>query len=78
MRDLNTVEVSQLLNSAANPKQSLLDGLADAIDLASDQDGITWLLYKGKRVAAIVPVDVAENAGPVSGEWDSPGTSEEF
>ena len=35
--------------------------LADAIDLASDQGEITWLTEKGKRVAAIVPVDVAEH-----------------
>jgi hypothetical protein len=35
--------------------------LEDAIDLASDQDRMTWLVSNGKRVAAIVPVDrVAE------------------
>jgi hypothetical protein len=37
-----------------------LDRLRDAIDLASDQDRMTWLTSGGKRVAAIVPVDVAE------------------
>ena len=31
-----------------------------AIDLASDQDRLTWLTSQGKRVAAIVPVEVAE------------------
>ena len=36
------------------------DELMDAIDLASDQDQMTWLVSDGKRIAAIVPVDVAE------------------
>ena len=36
--------------------------IADAIDLASDQDQMTWLTdATGKRIAAIVPVDVAES-----------------
>lgn len=35
--------------------------LLDAIDLASDQDTVTWLTESGRRVAAIVPVDVAES-----------------
>jgi hypothetical protein len=36
--------------------------LFDAIDAASDQDRITWLTDRtGKRLAAIVPVDVAED-----------------
>jgi hypothetical protein len=34
--------------------------LTDAIDAASSQDEITWLTENGKRVAAVVPVDVAE------------------
>jgi hypothetical protein len=38
------------------------DAVADAIDLASDQDTTTWLTDNGKRIAAIVPVDVAERA----------------
>jgi hypothetical protein len=33
--------------------------MTDAIDNAADQDNITWLVEKGKRVAAVVPVDVA-------------------
>jgi hypothetical protein len=36
------------------------DELLDAIDLASDQDQMTWLLSDGKRIAAIVPVSEAE------------------
>lgn len=32
-----------------------------AIDAASDQDTITWVVYGGKRICAIVPVDVAEH-----------------
>jgi hypothetical protein len=34
--------------------------VSDAIDNASDQDKITWLTNGAKRIAAIVPVDVAE------------------
>jgi hypothetical protein len=34
--------------------------LADAIDRASDQDQASWLTDDGKRIAAIVPVDVLE------------------
>jgi hypothetical protein len=34
--------------------------VADAIDAASDQDQPTWLTENGKRIAAIVPVDVLE------------------
>lgn len=40
--------------------ESLHDDLLDAVDLASDQDTITWLTDNGRRIAAIVPVDVAE------------------
>jgi hypothetical protein len=35
--------------------------LIDAIDAASDQDHVTWLTSNGKRIAAIVPVDIAEH-----------------
>ena len=34
--------------------------LADAIDAASDQDRTTWLIRGRRRIAAIVPVGVAE------------------
>lgn len=52
------------------PREVIIDGsdrdlaraLVDAIDNASDQDRITWLTTAaGKRIAAIVPVDVAES-----------------
>lgn len=34
---------------------------ADAVDLASDQDTKTWILdTDGRRIAALVPVEVAE------------------
>lgn len=36
------------------------DELQDAADLASDQDQLTWIVRGGRRIAAIVPVDVAE------------------
>lgn len=37
-----------------------VDDIQDAVDLASDQDQVTWLTDGGKRVAAIVPVEAAE------------------
>jgi hypothetical protein len=37
------------------------DALIDAIDLASDQGAFTWITRSGKPVAAIVPVDSAED-----------------
>jgi hypothetical protein len=37
-----------------------LGPLVDAIGAASSQDQVTWLTDQGKRVAAIVPPDVAE------------------
>lgn len=52
------------------------DEVLDAVEAASSQDKITWLTDRGRRVAAIVPVDVAEHhentiaavlATPVSG-----------
>jgi hypothetical protein len=42
-------------------KNDVADAFMDAIDLASDQDTVTWLTEDGKRVAAIVPVDMAEH-----------------
>ncbi len=44
-------------HAAAN---QLWYALQDAIDLASDQDQSTWLTSKGKRIAAVVPVEQAE------------------
>jgi len=38
------------------------EALFSAIDLARDQDQVTWLTYGTRRVAAIVPVDTAEFA----------------
>lgn len=35
--------------------------LLDVIDLASDQDKPTWVMRDGKRVAAVVPVEVLEH-----------------
>jgi hypothetical protein len=42
--------------------------VSDAIEAAASQDGITWLTEGGRRVAAIVPVDVAEHHGQVIAE----------
>lgn len=51
------LDVGPLLN---DPRLADAIALRDAIDLASDQDTTTWLTDGGKRIAAIVPVDVAE------------------
>jgi hypothetical protein len=58
---MKELEISHL----ASVRTGHLDGvgeqrLLDAIDLASDQNQGTWLLDHGRRIAAIVPVDVAE------------------
>jgi len=37
--------------------------LIEAIDYARDQGTITWLTFKGERIAAIVPVDAAKVTG---------------
>jgi len=45
--------------------------VVDAIDAASDQNRVTWLKDgQGKRIAAIVPVDLAEFA--MRHPWESP------
>jgi hypothetical protein len=49
------------LDLDAYPHDEYIIGpLFDAIDNASDQDRITWLMQDGKRIAAIVPVADAE------------------
>ena len=49
-------ELRQSRGGYVNP-----DEFADAVDLASGQDTKTWIVdADGKRIAAIVPVDVAE------------------
>jgi hypothetical protein len=40
--------------------EELAEEVQDAADLAGAQDRKTWLASSGKRIAAIVPVDVAE------------------
>jgi hypothetical protein len=38
-----------------------LGAVQDAVDLASGQEQMTWIMHEGRRIAAIVPVDrVAE------------------
>jgi hypothetical protein len=42
--------------------------LADAVDLASDQGQVTFLLdERGRRIAAVVPVEFAERALALEG-----------
>lgn len=43
--------------------------IVSAIDLASDQNQATWLTEDGKRIAAIVPVDMAEYADVTRHLW---------
>lgn len=48
------VEISPLY------EEDLAAALEDALVDASDQDQITYIMRSGRRVAAVVPVDVAE------------------
>ena len=55
---------NELNLDAYNPdhdESGALADLANAVDLASDQDKRTWVMSNGKRVAAIVPVDQGEH-----------------
>ena len=49
----NELDFVDALRSGGGP-------VADAVDAAAAQDQITWLTEDGKRIAAIVPVDVAQ------------------
>jgi hypothetical protein len=57
-RQMADYELKLNVNCEADPSE-----FADAVDRASDQDGITWLVDgpSGRRIGAIVPVDVAED-----------------
>lgn len=59
-------------------RDSLLGNLEDAIDLASDQDQMTWLLDHGKRIAAIVPVEQAVRGGLLETEQSLPALAEKL
>lgn len=48
--------------SAPDDAEDYLASLTDAIDLASDQDQMVWLVDEGKRVAAIVTTEEGEEA----------------
>lgn len=56
----NEVDVRPLMEiDGVFGREHALRSLIDAIDLASDQDRVTWLTDRegGRRIAAIVPVD---------------------
>lgn len=57
----NVLDVTELLAAAGGAGEHVVEELVDAIDGASDQGQFTWLLDAGKPVAAIVPVDSAED-----------------
>lgn len=57
------------LDTPLPSSEKLLEDLIDAVDLASDQDQATWLTSDGKRIAAIVPVDMAEYADVTKHLW---------
>ena len=57
-------DIGPLLNTDESGKRHARRKLIEAIDLASDQGQVTWLTDGGKRIAAIVPVDVAEHGTP--------------
>lgn len=56
-------ELDITMEAPGSPEESeqLLGRLMDAIDGASDQNWHTWLTIDGRRIAAIVPVDMAEH-----------------
>lgn len=61
MGEQRTVDISPLLDADEFGKSRAKRELVDAIEAASDQGKITWLVDRnGKRIAAVVPVDVAE------------------
>lgn len=61
MEDRREVDVSPLLGEGRFGKEMARRELVDAVDAASDQDKITWLVDQdGRKIAAVVPVDVAE------------------
>jgi len=60
--DVRSLEVHAAVGTLGweDASEAIHSGLEAAIDLASDRDQMTWLTDHGKRIAAIVPVDVAE------------------
>jgi hypothetical protein len=54
--------VNQPIELQSHVPWPVSEQVADAIDAAADQDQITWITEDGKKVAAIVPVEVAEYA----------------
>lgn len=54
------LDITELLAVADDEGPRIFEDLRDAAESASSQDRITWLTDKGQRIAAIVPVDVAE------------------
>lgn len=53
------LDITELLAVSDNESPDL-GPLMDAVEGASSQDRITWLTERGQRIAALVPVDVAE------------------
>jgi hypothetical protein len=52
--------ITELLVVADDEGPRVFEDLRDAVEAASSQDRISWLTEHGQRIAAIVPVDVAE------------------
>jgi antitoxin (DNA-binding transcriptional repressor) of toxin-antitoxin stability system len=57
----HVLDVTELLAAAGGVGERAIEQLVDAIDGASDQGQFTWLTNAGRPVAAIVPVDAAED-----------------
>jgi hypothetical protein len=56
-----TVNEAQVTNG--DEAKDVYDTLMNALDLASDQDQVTFITdERGKRIAAVVPVEFAERA----------------
>jgi hypothetical protein len=52
--------MSEEIEITAGDGDELAEEVCNAVEAASSQDKITWVTDHGQRVAAIVPVDVAE------------------
>ena len=51
------------------PVSEARDRLADLVDSVRDQDSFVYLTRRGKRVAALMPADIAENYEQIEDEY---------
>ncbi len=51
------------------PLSEARERLGDLVDLVRDEDSFVYLTRRGKRVAALMPVDIAENYEKIEDEY---------